>query len=75
MPWGIESDLTLDKEMNELNLLHPKDVIAIEELVFKKIAKNIKKRKLNEEQFGNIVLGFRIDYSELVKSIKENSLT
>ena len=72
--WGIQSDLILDKEMNELNLLHPKDVIAIEELVFKKIAKNIKKRKLNEEQFGKIVLGLSIDYNELVKSIKEKSL-
>lgn len=75
LPWGIESDLTLDKELNKLNLLTPKDVIAIEESVFEKFSKNIKKRKLTEEQVGNIVLGFRIDYSNLVKSIKENSLT
>lgn len=74
LPWGIESDLTLDKELNELNLLSPKDVIAIEEFVFEKFLKNIKKRKLTEERVGNIVLGFRIDYSNLVKSIKEKSL-
>jgi len=74
LPWGIESDLTLDKELNELNLLSPKDVIAIEEFVFEKFSKNIKKRKLTEERVGNIVLGFRIDYSNLVKSIKEKSL-
>lgn len=75
LPWGIESDLTLDKELNKLNLLTPKDVIAIEEFIFEKFSKNIKKRKLTEEQVGNIVLGFKIDYSNLVKSIKENSLT
>jgi len=73
--WGIESDLTLDKEINKLNLLQSDDVREIEELVFKKITNNIKKKKLNEEQFGKMVLGFSIDYNTLIKSIKENSLT
>lgn len=75
LPWGIESDLTLDKEINELNLLQNEDVRDIEELIFEKITKNIKKKKLTEEQFGKIVLGFSIDYSKLINSIKENSLT
>lgn len=74
LPWGIESDLTLDKNLNALHLLTEKDVQDIEELVFKIIAKNTKKRKLNEEQSGEIVLGFKIDYNELIKSINEDSL-
>ena len=75
LPWGIESDLTVDKEINELNLLQNDDVRDVEEFIFKKITKNIKKKKLTEEQFGKMVLGFSIDYNKLIKSIKENSLT
>jgi len=74
LPWGIESDLTVDKEISTLNLLQPKDVAEIEELVFKKINDNIKKRKLNEEKFGKMVLGFSIDYYDLIESIKQKSL-
>lgn len=72
--WGIESDLTLDNDVKDLKLLQPKDVIEIEELVFKKINNNIKKRKLKKVQFGKMVLGFSIDYNELVKSIEKKSL-
>ncbi|MBL7002160.1 MAG: helix-turn-helix transcriptional regulator [Nitrosopumilus sp.] len=75
LPWGIESDLVLDKEMDKLNLLRSDDVAEIEEFVFKKIANNVRAKKLNKEQFGKLVLGFKIDYNELLKSIKENSLT
>lgn len=75
LPWGIESDLTLDKNLNESSLFSNDDVWNIEEFVFKIIANNIKKRRLNEEQFGEIVLGFKIDYNELIKSINADSLT
>lgn len=74
LPWGIESDLTLDNEVKDLKLLQPKDVIEIEELVFKKINNNLKKKKLKKVQFGKMVLGFSIDYNELVKSIEGKSL-
>ena len=72
--WGIESDLTLDKNLNESNLFSNDDVWNIEEFVFKIIANNIKKRKLSEEQSGEIVLGFKIDYNKLIQSINEDSL-
>ncbi len=75
LPWGIESDLTLDKNLNESNLFSNEDVCDIEEFVFKKISDNLKKKGLNEEQTGNIVLGFSIDYMKLIKSIKEDSLS
>lgn len=74
LPWGIESDLTLDKNLDELRLLGNSDVEDIEEFIFKKLCKNIKKKKLNKEETGQIVLGFSIDYSKLIESIKENSL-
>lgn len=74
LPWGIESDLTLDNDIKDLKLLQPKDVIEIEELVFKKINNNLKKKKLKKMEFGKMVLGFSIDYNELVKSIEEKSL-
>lgn len=74
LPWGIESDLTLDSEIKDLKLLQPKDVIEIEELVFKKIANNLKKKKTKKVEFGKMILGFSIDYNELIKSIEKKSL-
>ena len=74
LSWGIESDLTLDKNLNESNLFSNDDVCNIEEFVFNIIANNIKKRKPNGEQSGEIVLGFKINYNELIKSINEDSL-
>lgn len=71
--WGIESDLTLDKDIKNLNLLQPKDVMEIEEIIFKKIKYNIRERK-SDIKYGKMVLGFSIDYNELVKSIQEKSL-
>ena len=74
LPWGIHSDLTYDKDIEKLNLLSPKDVLEIEKLLFEKISYNIKKKKLNKEQIGKMVLGFDINYVEVLKSIKEKSL-
>ena len=74
LSWGIHSDLTYDKDMGKLNLLSPKDVIEIEKLLFDKISNNIKKKKLHKEQIGKMVLGFDINYIEVLKSIKEKSL-
>jgi len=74
VPWGIESDLTLDKELCEEKLLTRKDVSDIEEFIFKKFVKNLKKKELSEDKSGEIVLGFSIDYNKLLKSIKEDSL-
>lgn len=72
--WGIESDLTIDKEIKDFNLLSPKDVIEIEELVFKKIANNLKNKKLTNVQNGKMILGFCVDYNDVQKSIKQKSL-
>ncbi len=71
--WGIESDLTVDKDIDGLHLLKSKDVIEIEELIYKKIKNNIKKENI-EIKNGKGVLGFRIDYNEIIKSIKQKSL-
>lgn len=74
LPWGILTDLTYDKELEDLNLLSQNDVLEIEKLLYEKIRNNIKKRKLNKEQIGKMVLGFYIDYNEVIKSFKEKSL-
>ena len=74
LPWGIESDLTIDKEIDSLNLLTRSDVAEIEELLFRKLSKNIPKKKLTEKFLGQMILGFTIDYNELTQSIKKHSL-
>ena len=72
-PWGIHSDIVVDKDIVNLKILQPKDVVEIEELVYKKIKKNIRKHKQNVEN-GKIVLGFSINYNEVIKSIQKRSL-
>jgi|TARA_B110000495_G_C22753040_1_gene441159 predicted transcriptional regulator len=74
LPWGIDSDLTVDGEIDSLNLLTRSDVFEIEKLLFKKILKNITKRKLNEKLYGEMILGFSIKIPELIQSIKKQSL-
>jgi len=73
--WGIESDLTLDKNLSKLHILEKKDVKDIEKILYEKLLKNIKNGKLNEKQIGDIVLGFKINYADLIQSINDNSLT
>ena len=74
LPWGIESDLTIDNEIDSLNLLSREDVSEIEELLFRKLSKNIPKRKLEQKLVGKMILGFTVDYNELINSIKKQSL-
>ncbi len=74
VPWGIESSLTLDKNLDEkkLNPLSKKDIAEMEQWIYKRVMYNVKKRKIktDEHQEGTIVLGFRIDYGELISSVK-----
>jgi len=74
VPWGIESNLILDKNIEEKNLnpLTKKDVAEMEQWIYKRVNHNVKKRKIktDEHQEGTIVLGFRIDYGELISGIK-----
>ncbi|MCE2506291.1 MAG: hypothetical protein J4F36_07470 [Nitrosopumilaceae archaeon] len=74
LPWGIESDLIVDKEIDSLNLLSRSDVLEIEELLFRKLSKHIPKRKLEQKLVGQMILGFTIDYPELIKSVEKQSL-
>ncbi len=74
VPYGIESHLVIDKNLDnaKLNPFTKKDVYEIEEFIYKKIANKIRSKKLrsDESKEGTIVLGFRIDYNELIYSIK-----
>ena len=74
VPWAIESHLVLDKNIDEKNLnpISKKDVAEMEQWLFKKIMKKVKKKriKVDEEQEGTIVLGFRMDYGELISGVK-----
>ena len=74
LSWGIDSHLTIDSEIDDPNLLSRSDVGEIEELLFKKISKNISKNKLDKKLVGNMVLGFTLNYSDLIKSIESKSL-
>jgi len=74
VPWGVESHLVLDKNIDEKNLnpISKKDVAEMEQWLFKRIMKKVKKKriKVDEEQEGTIVLGFRMDYGELISGVR-----
>jgi predicted transcriptional regulator len=74
LSWGIDSALALDKNIDSMDLLSRKDVGNIEEFIFKTISNKIPKKKLDEKIIGKMILGFTINYSELIKSIKNKSL-
>ena len=74
LPWGIQSDLTYDKEIMGSDLISSKDVIEIENILYKKISDNLKKKKIKKEQIGNMILGFNINCENLLKSVSEQSL-
>lgn len=73
-PWGIESHLVLDKNIDgkNLNPISKKDVAEMEQWLFKRIMKKVRKGRLktDEHQEGAIVLGFRMDYGELISGVK-----
>ena len=72
--WGIESHLILDKNIDgkNLNPISKKDVAEMEQWLFKRIMKKVRKGRLktDEHQEGTIVLGFRMDYGELISGVK-----
>lgn len=74
VPWVIESHLVLDKNIDDKNLnpISKKDVAEMEQWLFKRIMKKVRKGRLktDEHQKGTIVLGFRMDYGELISEVK-----
>lgn len=75
LPWGISAHLIIDKDLKKLELLTREDVREIEKILFKKLAHNLKRKKLKTKiNSGELEIGFNINYSELLKSIDKDSL-
>lgn len=77
LPWGITDNLLMDKNIDDrLNPFRREMVFELQEQLYNKIYENVKKRKtlINESLDCRLVLEISIDYKELVKSIKGNSL-
>ncbi|NDB47401.1 MAG: hypothetical protein EB163_09040, partial [Nitrososphaeria archaeon] len=74
MPWGVQDDMMVDKNLE--NPITKETAAELQKLLYRLIKKDFKDKKINLDptKNGNILLGFMIDYSELVKSILENSL-
>ncbi len=75
-PWGIESSIIVDKNLQKINPIRIEDVSKIEETLFQLIRDNAYngKIKLDRNKQGKIVLCFDVDYSKLIESLDENSL-
>lgn len=75
-PWGIRDDILLDKDLTKLNPITKDTAIAIQEFLFKRIHSDYKNEniQIDKTKQGDILWGFSIDYKELVKSLKHNSL-
>jgi len=75
LPWAIYSHLIMDNDLKKIKLLSKDDVREIEKLIFEKLANNIKKDKIKRNvKNGDFEIGFNVNYSDLLKSIKADSL-
>jgi len=77
LPWGIVDGLVLDKNISsEINPITQETTRQIQEVLFRKLLSDVKDKKitLDDTKNGTIVLDFTIDYKELVKSLKSDSL-
>lgn len=74
MPWGVQDDLMVDKNLE--NPITKETAFELQRLLYRLIKEDYKNNKihLDATKKGNILLGFMINYDELVKSINENSL-
>lgn len=77
LPWGIRDDLALSKEIDEKDNPITKEFVAeLQHLIFKRLRSDLKQKKdmLDSKKTGTIVLGFEIDYKELVQSINHKDV-
>lgn len=77
LPWGIRDDLIVSKEIDEkINPITKELVTEIQELLFKRIRSNLKSQNLEQLRSikGDIVLGFDINFEELIKSIEHKDV-
>ena len=76
--WGIQDDLVIGKDIGEKdNPMLPGIVRSTQAHIFREIKSAVKNNliKLDEKKKGQMVLGFVIDYDDLVKSINDDSLS
>lgn len=76
LPWGIRDDLAITKDIEKNNPISKEFVTELQQYIFKKLRSEIKSKKdmLDSEKNGTIVLGFEIDYKELIQSIKHKDV-
>jgi hypothetical protein len=73
LSWGIISHLITDKDLNDGNIFSSDDMRDVEKLIFSKITHNIKTKKIKKQvEKGDCVIGFSINYEEILKSLNEN---
>lgn len=75
LPWGIFSRLVIDEDLDKLEIFTREDMREIEKLIFQKIIHNMKNKKIKKQiDNGELVVGFSINYENLLKSIDSDSL-
>ena len=75
--WGIQDDLVIGKEIGEKdNPMLPDIIRSTQAHMFREIRSAAKNNriKFDEKKKGQMVLGFVIDYDDLIKSINDDSL-
>ena len=77
LPWGIRDDLAMSPEISQKEDLLSRDFVEnLQKMIFKELKRVIKSnKKLNDvNKKGTIVLGFEIDYEEMIKSINHKDV-
>ncbi|MFY9301276.1 MAG: hypothetical protein WAO91_08825 [Candidatus Nitrosotenuis sp.] len=76
LPWGIQDDITYDKTLKKILPISEQTADSVHKFLYNCIKEDIKSGKiqLDSTKDGKIILGFMIDYADLVKSFNEQSL-
>lgn len=76
LSWGIQDDLVYDKRLEKYNPITKETANNLHQTLYRNIIQDAKNRNitLDESKTGRVILGFMIDYQDLVHSIKEKSL-
>jgi predicted transcriptional regulator len=76
LPWGIQDGVCFSKNLSKILPISSDTAREVQRTLYNCILNDVKKKKipLDSTKDGTVILGLKIDYANLVKSINEQTL-
>jgi len=76
LPWGIQDGICYDRNLSKVLPISADTAKEMQRTLYNCIKNDVKKKKiiLDSTKDGTVILGLKIDYANLVKSINEQTL-